>query len=760
MSNPDYDPQRSARPSTRPTASASSSQQNFPINTSAHLRPSPSASREGSFSQQPQASTHSPNRQVRPTIAKSGSTPASGEGPFSKTYHYDAGASAAATPITRAPAAPQVDATPLPRESTLPQRSSQGQLPPQATRRSALPTGPGTGEADVDMTKFLKDITFAMQGIDNGEFFNWDEAQKGFVLHRGSFQQRGLFGQFAPIASIRRTLKHKLLRHSPSCLQQGLKHALQAQLEQYDAFVSSLSAGKSLTLQALHIARLKSEDRLTMMLKFLQESERAKGGELVTKLQPLLHSGNSDLYTFAHEVYREAVQPLLALTVKWLTTGEVSDPDQEFFIAEQRVEPSHERYWTEKFKLRVEMIPVTFTHRQAEHILAVGKNIHLLRDVFALRQWRMNAEIVAQASTATFDTINPIIEAAMQSTNADVMQTLREQHKAPLWFARCRCIYLLSDDHLYRTLIRYIDPSLSTPISGAKPQAKQRELQDAMQRTLSEQTTILDPSLLEVTNYIQATFDPNSVTRSLWDAFGVQLVIARPMQHIFTTEITAQYKSLFSFLFRVMRAEVTRVVSWRGYVMMDRALENRIHSKASVRSATAADSARAMKEVCLQTTNLFKQVDSFITNLRSYLVNEVLEVAWSKFCVALDNCKSFDEVLGAHKQYLAGLSRYCLLDPTHRSASEPVQKLVELSMEFFRAQSSFALMLEKGSVGDTSTTLAQYQRIFDVFNANVAKLLTVLRTEELKYDFLQPLGARLNFTHFYHADPSSVVTDF
>ena len=77
---------------------------------------------------------------------------------------------------------------------------------------------------------------------------------------------------------------------------------------------------------------------------------------------------------------------LLQILRKWIFSGVLDDPFNEFFIRENRqckkenIELDlNDRYWDERFTLRVEMVP-TFLDKQMNKVLLAGKYLFVIRE--------------------------------------------------------------------------------------------------------------------------------------------------------------------------------------------------------------------------------------------------------------------------------------------------------------------------------------------------------------------------------------------
>jgi gamma-tubulin complex component 3 len=559
------------------------------------------------------------------------------------------------------------------------------------------------------------------------QYSRWS-SDDSYVLTAGTTRQRNIFNRLQETGVLRRKISRLLRTQSPSFLQQSLKKAVERQLEQHDLFIAGLRDRSPMNLGDLEIAHLKSTPKLHALYVILKESEAAKGGELVTKLQDLHHHGGRDMGLFLDDVYKEAVKPLLHMTVHWITKGEITDPYLEFFISENvRVKETDSAYWRLRFTLREEMLPTTLTLAQAHNILLIGKNIDFIRRCCKAKDWKMPPAIVAAARDATFDapdSVERVIRDALEHTNAAVLHLLFTRNNFEEVLFASRSLFLVSTGDLFDAIVEALEEVLSAPAIKINPTIVQDQLQAAAHDVMPHLTA----SERDALDYVQVFMDEHADRLATGlDAFTISLPFVRPHNAVLNEAAVPEYQRLFRFLYKVKRCEVLLKRAWRMSTIMARSPHSSKNESPAIRKARQFS------------VTLFKHFHSFVVNVQMYLMTEAIHGSWADLQKDIKAAKSVDDVIASHDKYLASLVKHTLLDSQYSRARVEVVRMLDQALAYC----------------DLQRKLAQ-----TVATARMSRLLTLLEEDTIHFDFLQALGARLNFNNFYHVDPDSVTSEF
>ena len=619
------------------------------------------------------------------------------------------------------------------RLGTFPQPSS------KATRLQQQQTLPPSRQAKpLDDGAFLQDILFCWMGADQTQYFTYNAPQRRYDMRDGSMRQQATFeslqGCGAAAKLIDETLRKQVLE--PSFLQQSLRSAVRKQLTQYHYFVSSFrEKGNGISLGDLVQASKKVHPKLVALLTILQETERAKGGELVTKLQILQQQGSQRLAQLMGEIYIEAIGPLLVMTVQWITRGEAPDPFHEYFItANPKIEDSSDLFWTEKFSINPDMIPTTMPKVVAEKVFLVAKNVAFIKRCCRAKDWRMDNAIVSDAQSCTFETLPKVVHAALKCSNGALMRLVKEKLKLQDVLNVLNAFLLVGNGDFYEMLIRRLDHALLRPSTMVQTSFVREQMQSALLE-IAPHVRGLDPDLFQS---IQCEIVKDDKIIG-WDAFVVTMPINSPLNNIFDASTMKVYKRLFRMMFKVKRSEVCLKQAWRQSVVLDRVL---------VRMRRDDAGTKALREVAGDAHLLGLELTHFVTNLWSYIVCEVCTAAREKLSHALQSCTSLDDTRAAHNQYLQQLTLYSLLHVECTSTKQNVDAILSMTREYCAVQSLLTNLLERQQ-GDLGRIRTEYLRIQDAFHQEMSRLLSTLEEQHLQFDFMNFLFLRLNFNQFY-----------
>jgi gamma-tubulin complex component 3 len=588
-----------------------------------------------------------------------------------------------------------------------------------------------------------------MLGTESTQHSRWSSEGDCYMLTAGSLRQRTIFSHLQETGVLRRKINRLLHAESPSFLQQSLKKAVERQLEYHDLYIASLRTAATMQLGDLEIAHRKSLPKLHALYVILTQSEAAKGGELVTRLQSLHHHGGREMCLFLGDVYKEAIRPLLHMTIQWITRGEITDPYLEFFISENpRIRESEPSYWSHRFTFREEMLPATLTLAQAKDVLLIGKNIDFIKRCCKAKDWKMAPGIVAAARHATFDdpvTLQQVIRDALEHTNAAVLHLLFNKNNFGGVLFASRSLFLVSTGDLFDAVVEGLEDILKEPLIRVNPTVVQDCLHSAA-RDVMPYLTAFERDALE---YVQVAFDESGDRlKSAVSSFTISLPFTRPHNAILNENAHRVYQRLFRFLYKVKRAEVLLKRAWRQSIFMARSP----HSN--------RNEAPALRKARQFSVTLYKHFHNFVSNVQMYLMTETVQGSWAQLQKDLEASKSVDDLIEHHEKYLAMLTKYTLQDGQCAAASEEVNSMLDLTFTFCELQRQLGQFVASAQDAQVKALVEKSSSLFDDFHSSMSRLLTLLEEDTIRFDFLQALAARLNFNSFYRLDPDSVTAEY
>ena len=596
-----------------------------------------------------------------------------------------------------------------------------------------------------DGTAFFKEVLFTWMGVHETDVLYFSPSERRYRLRGGSAAQLDMFEMLQDVGSSVRQLDDLLKTRSHSFLQQSLKAAVRKQLTSFFYFVSSIRDQSSISFSSLSVAAMKVRTKLGLMLSLLQSTENAKGGELATKLEAFHRQGSYRLKDLVQEIYTETMNPLLQMTVQWLTKGESPDPFVEFFVvANERVKDTDEAFWVSKYSLRPDMLPVTVSLQMADKIMLVAKNIAFIRRTCRAKDWVMDPSIVAMSQDADFNTLPRVVDDAVRYSNQSVLHLLNEKFKFDDVMSVVKAFFLVGNGNFFEVLIQRLDPILSRMSNHVMLSSVRDQLKSSLLDTVS-QTKHLNTDLFSTLD-CEVEKDDRLIG---WDAFSLTMAVPPPLNNIFDSGSMRQYRQLFRLMLTVKRSEVALKQAWRQSVILDRIM---------VRMKRSAPEAIAFKEVVNDAHLLGMEMLHLVSNLWSYFVYEVSMAAWAKFQTSLSQCKSVDDVRQAHDAYLADLKTHSLLHKEFTSTRRNIETILQLSRRYCAAQNDLTALLERRQ-GDVVAIKGVYQIIADELHREMSQLLTTLEEKNLQFDFMNFLQLRLNFNQYYHDNTARGATN-
>ncbi|CCW68563.1 unnamed protein product [Phytomonas sp. Hart1] len=600
---------------------------------------------------------------------------------------------------------------------------------------------------------FFSDILFMWMGVDQTTHITYNSSMGCYEMNPncGNEEQLQVLKLLQSCGVLARSIEESLSRTlgEQSFLQQSLRSALRRQLTQYHYLLSTIRERQTpvLTLGDLMVVHQRVYPKLWVMHHILQETECVKGGEMASVLRRRVQQGSHRLSALLRDIYTEAISPLLRMTVVCITRGEVTDPFNEFFIVSNaKINDNSDNFWTSKFSLSRNMLPVTVSRAVAEDVLLVLKNICFIYNCCRAKQWRMDPGIVAEANQVSFETLPSVVSDALTYSNAAVLRYLREEFKLDDTFRMVSAFLLVGHGGFFEILIPKLVPILSK-LSHTIHVSVVRDQMSSALLEIAPYTRHLDTDRFTAL-HCEIIKDESKLG---WDAFVITMPLSSPLSNIFDSVAAKMYRQLFRILFKVKVAEVSLKKAWRQSVIIDRAI--------GVLQQQGAEEMAAWCEVAADAHLLGLQLNHFVINLWSYLVSEVSMVAWDLMQKAISRCTSLDDIRVAHHAYLAYLFQRSLLHHDCASIRVNVENIITIVREYCGSQALLTSLIERGS-GEVVSIKQQYQSLTDDFHREMSALLTTLEEQHLQFDFLNFLLLRLNFNRYYRNGAISTNTDF
>eukprot|EP00850_Spirogloea_muscicola_P016101 SM000128S26234 [mRNA] locus=s128:271242:277468:- [translate_table: standard] len=364
---------------------------------------------------------------------------------------------------------------------------------------------------------------------------------------------------------------------------------------------------------------------------------------------------------------------------RWVCEGVIDDPEGEFLIEEDHAigkdiseEETSAQYWRGRYKLKSDM-PV-FLASSAELILTTGKYLNALQEcgepvkvpsseglVMGRSDWeRVYLEQLhvahATASQALVDVIVKkgdligrlrTVKHFFLLDQSDFLNHFMDTAKEEL-LKRPKLIHLTTLQALLELAVK--SSSLASDPYHEDVTCCMDTVSLVNQLHTQDQTSTSPLSPLDSSS-VDLPLRQVSSPRTSWatvagaitgiDTVTLNIKTSWPTSLILSKEALTKYQYLFRFLFLCKHAERQLGDTWHAH-QGTRVLE--------------------IKETALARSYLLcQQMLHFIRNLQQYSTYEVLEPRWYTMVVKIAECKSVDEVMDHHNEFLNGCLAQCLL---------------------------------------------------------------------------------------------------
>ena len=485
---------------------------------------------------------------------------------------------------------------------------------------------------------------------------------------------------------------------------QALAHALQAELGEWHELLAVLEAQRrsELSLQQLLVWTYEPLQHLITLTQLVRGCRTLKGGAMTRALERYERHGDVTLARSVRMLKQRACAPLYLMLRRWLSSGELRDPHGEFFVEER--ETSLEAMWEQRYQLREAMLPCFVDAALAKQVLRVGKTINFVRFACADTQWavslpkqgplaraeegaRLGESAASAARTegaseppggvAAFYSglaqaehhaqLQSCVHAAAAAANRRLVELLTDKFALRRHCEHLKLYLLLGQGDFVHYLVEHLGAQLSRPAEELHRHQLLSLLEGAVRSCLSASRASADAEqlLLDHLN-VQLLRTPGA---SGWDAFSLDYAAPAPINVVLSAAAMAQYRQLFTFLWKVKRVEHSLTKVWRKHTTAARLIRT-LHADPLLHGCH-----------CLR-----NEMVHFVCNLQYYLMFEVVECSWSQLMERFDAADELDELIAAHADFLGGIVQKALLGPENLEVLATLRALFETILHFSKAQ--------------------------------------------------------------------------
>ncbi|KAF5809856.1 putative gamma-tubulin complex component protein [Helianthus annuus] len=167
---------------------------------------------------------------------------------------------------------------------------------------------------------------------------------------------------------------------------------------------------------------------------------------------------------------------------------------------------------------------------------------------------------------------------------------------------------------------------------------------------------------------------PHGVKDRGWDVFHLDYDIRVPLNTVFTESVMGSYLRVFSFLWKIRRVEHAVLGAWKT---MKPNLTS-CHVFTNYPKAVGLQIVSTSRKCQL----LWDKMNNFVMSMQAYIMFEVLEVTWAKFCNEMEASKDLDDLIAAHEKYLVTIVEKSLLGETSEALYKALLMLLDVILRF------------------------------------------------------------------------------
>ncbi|KAL4075878.1 gamma-tubulin complex, component 3 [Scleroderma citrinum] len=594
-------------------------------------------------------------------------------------------------------------------------------------------------------------------------------------------------------------------------IEQSLCHHLQVQLTEYFRLIAILESQVSttaalradadadargeetgLTLKRLDVWINEWRLRMRMMSVCVEGARDAQGGALVNLIHSYTDNGDPFVRKFTDQLLEEVSQPFFSTLHKWLFSGELYDPYNEFFVS-VNPELAHMQYllhptslsgvgdgvfgalsgetddisseregglrlWEAKYQFRMDMLPMFVGEAFGKKIFSTGKSLNFIRYSCHDSDWVATREKMSNTrGTLKYSDIVGLersIDSAYSTASKRLFEVFIEKFKLLDHLRALKHYVLLGYGDFAEQLMETLGPSLTRPANTLYRHNLTATLETAI-RTSNAQN---DPP--DVLRRLDARMLEYSHGEIGWDVFTLEYKVDAPIDTILDPDSMVRYLKLFHHLWKMKRVESALSEGWMRVAGASRTFL-RLHAE--------------FEYDWHQIRIVMAEMVHFIRQMQAYCHVEIIECSWKTLMEFFyEREGDLDAMIEAHRLYLDRMVKKVLLLSSKAGKEEAlliqVQEIFLTILQFCEATDNFyhyclsetarrdqAKDADRGIYTvptrerSSAPTLSQMRTLIKQYSSTFSDhAMSVVHTLQSHTDLdCRFLGIRLSFSDFY-----------
>ncbi|KAJ3778845.1 gamma-tubulin complex, component 3 [Lentinula raphanica] len=497
-------------------------------------------------------------------------------------------------------------------------------------------------------------------------------------------------------------------------IEQSLCHHLQTKLTEYYRLIAALesqmpsvnvSGGTNttdlrneetcLTLRRLDVWINEWRLRMRMMSVCVEGARESQGGALVNLIHSYTDNGDPFIRKFTDQLLEEVSKPFFSTLHKWLFSGELYDPFNEFFVAMdsslahvQYMHPSsltgninhlagdsfifsdqddpRDRQggltiWQAKYKFQQDMLPMFLGEAFGRKILSTGKSLNFIRYSCHDSDWVVTREKMSNTGgSLKYSDIAGLersIDAAYSTASQRLFDVFIEKFKLLNHLTALKNYMMLGHGDFADQLMNALGPSLSRPANTLYRHNLTATLETAIRSSNAQS----DPP--DVLRRLDARMLEYSHGEIGWDVFTLEYKVDAPIDTVIHPDAMVKYLKLFNHLWQMKRIEGALSRGWM-----------RVAGGSRTTFLRLPDLEPSWHKIRITMAEMIH----FIKQLQAYCHLEVIECSWKVLAEFLNKREGdLDAMIDAHRTYLDRLVKKILLLSPKAGREENVMNQVK-----------------------------------------------------------------------------------
>ncbi|WVW80143.1 hypothetical protein I302_102118 [Kwoniella bestiolae CBS 10118] len=488
--------------------------------------------------------------------------------------------------------------------------------------------------------------------------------------------------------------------------EQSLCHFLHHELSEYHRLLAVLESqmnqstpadaeqpaeGAGLTLMRLGLWTEEMRLKLKQMNLVVDEAKKVHGGALVSKIHKHTNHGDPLIRRFTDQILEEVSKPFFATLQRWIFSGDLHDPFNEFFVQlnpetvslrDGRISPAGDvgfeggmdsgggtdeahKVWEKKYVFVKSMVPGFVSEDFGKKIFSTGRSLNFIRYSCGDSDW-----IETQAKLANAGRALKYSDLAGLERSIDDAYSIASQRLLEIFFDKfvllehlraLKSYLMLGAGDFTELLMEALAPRLSKPAISLYRHHLTSDLESAIRGSNAQ---FDNPDILR---RLDARILEYSHGETGWDCFALEYKVEAPLNAVLDNKAMLDYDRLFNHLWRLKRVENALTSGWMRVTSGSRVYEkipglsNDWHHCRIVQS----------------------EMVHFLRNLQAFYQLEVIECSWAAFIDFTEKREGdLDALIAAHREYLERVVRKVLLLSSRRDKEEVLLDAVRDALDF------------------------------------------------------------------------------